>query len=995
MSSFQPPRLLLAVPFVWFVVYAPIAEASIDDGLVRKLKHLAPHEEVSVIVTMKGAAQAEAYQVRSRNKRDGRLLKAMKSQAKLSHAGIKKHLKSRQAKKLKEFWIINGLAVTIRADQVEELAAQPGVESVRYDEVVTFAAPLPVTVNLPPEWNLTAVGIPNLWAAGQTGAGVVVATMDTGLDVSHPDLAGKWRGGNNSWFDPHGQHADPYDAAGHGTQVMGLLVGGNASGYRIGAAPDAKFIAAKIFNDAGQSTYSDIHAAFQWLIDPDNNPDTQDAPDVVNASWGLPGTNNKCNVEFDNDIRALKAAGIAVVFAGGNDGPAPATGVSPASSAGVISTGAVDSALDVAIFSSRGPSPCGGGIFPTLVAPGESIFTTDVSSGGQAAYTIVSGSSFATSHVAGILALLAGKFPGLSVTDLEAALTQTTQDLGVPGADNNFGLGLLNAGAAMQALNNRPAGSTPQITSLPPTVAMVGVFYNYLVAARDADGGSLSYTLDNFPVGMSIDATGKIFWVPGSNQAGQYLVTVRVTDSSGLYVTQPYIVEVAGLNDAPVANDDIYEMLQSTTLTVLADGVLSNDTDKNNDRLVAVNFSDASVGTVTGNQEGSFVFYPPNPAFVGIATFTYQASDGGLTSAAATVTIKVVGSEAGTLTVPEKLPTNVVSNLPATSWQYPQVEEGAKAVEDTSGDETKVADVSKPESTQGEGGTPQFTSKPNTAATQGMDYTYQVAAITEDGGSLAFDLDAAPKGMSISEDGEISWIPTSTQIGDHQVVVRVTSMSKSFSTQSYIVEVANVNDAPVAISDSFTLLHGSKFRIAAPGVLKNDTDADSTPLTVVSYGQASTGTLMGNPDGSFAYKPPTPSFTGTATFVYKASDGELTSDETTVTIDVISNREPLAMSDTFTVSARMSGLPYSPRPFRVLNNDTDPDTEFDPDNKIDPASLTIVAKPEKGGSVKVTKRGEINYIPAVNFKGFETFSYNVSDTRKVKSRTVVVKIIVK
>ena len=84
-------------------------------------------------------------------------------------------------------------------------------------------------------------------------------------------------------------------------------------------APGARFIAARVFNDSGVSTDSAVHLAFQWLLDPDGNPATDDAPDVVNASWGaLLAT---CDREFEPDLQALRAAHILPVFAAGNSGP--------------------------------------------------------------------------------------------------------------------------------------------------------------------------------------------------------------------------------------------------------------------------------------------------------------------------------------------------------------------------------------------------------------------------------------------------------------------------------------------------------------------------------------------------------------------------------------------------------------------------------------------------------------------------------------------------
>ena len=127
---------------------------------------------------------------------------------------------------------------------------------------------------------------------------------------------------------------------GHGTSAMGLIVGGAASGSAIGMAPGATWIAAKIFNDSGTGTMSAIHLAYQWMLDPDGNPATADAPNVVNNSWTLatPG----CSTEFEPDLAALVAAGITPVFAAGNFGPGTSTDASPANNPDAFAVGATD-----------------------------------------------------------------------------------------------------------------------------------------------------------------------------------------------------------------------------------------------------------------------------------------------------------------------------------------------------------------------------------------------------------------------------------------------------------------------------------------------------------------------------------------------------------------------------------------------------------------------------------------------------------------------------
>ena len=229
---------------------------------------------------------------------------------------------------------------------------------------------------------------------------------------------------------------------------MGLLVGGDAGGTAIGVAPGAQWIAVKIFNDAGSASLSAIHQGFQWLLDPDGNPDTPDAPDIVNNSWGFTNLVDTCYQEFETNLQALRAAGIAVVFGGGEASvPAgtPSTSIPPANNPGVLAVGYTDAANQIVANSSRGPSACGGGIYPQLVAPGFGVLTADLNLGLPNPYTTVSGSSFAAPQVAGVMALLLSADPQASVEDLEQALKNSARDLGLSGPDNTYGYGLIDA----------------------------------------------------------------------------------------------------------------------------------------------------------------------------------------------------------------------------------------------------------------------------------------------------------------------------------------------------------------------------------------------------------------------------------------------------------------------------------------------------------------------------------------------------------------------
>jgi len=426
----------------------------IDPNLESVLQSSTSDEEISVIVTLADKADLKEFKNADKAFLRPMIIRALKNKADLTQVPVQAFLKAKGVKRVVTLWLINGVAVTAPADVLHELARLPGIESIRLDNKLSVPEVLSA-IPAVSEWNINVIRAPELWALGHTGLNVVVASMDTGVDINHPDLNTKWRGGTNSWFDPNGQHSAPYDAVGHGTQTMGIIVGGDAGGTAIGVAPGVEWIAVKIFNDSGVAIYSAIHQGFQWLLDPDGSADTNDAPDVVNNSWGLDSVNG-CSTEFQPDIQALKASGVAVTFSAGNYGPNQSTSVSPANNSGSFATGATDYLNQIASFSSRGLSACDGTVYPEVVAPGVNIRTTDLTFGGvfRDSYVNVSGTSFAAPHVSGAMALLFDAFPDLTLSELESALKQSSTDLGSTGPDNDHGYGLVDVMKAYEFISN-------------------------------------------------------------------------------------------------------------------------------------------------------------------------------------------------------------------------------------------------------------------------------------------------------------------------------------------------------------------------------------------------------------------------------------------------------------------------------------------------------------------------------------------------------------
>ncbi|MEO8446217.1 MAG: S8/S53 family peptidase, partial [bacterium] len=322
------------------------------------------------------------------------------------------------------------------------------------------------------ETGLKVIKADVLWRLGFTGAGRTVMHIDTGVDGLHPALAPRWWGNNgrpwyHSWFDPISPSStSPFDCGSHGTHTMGIMCGRNsATGDTIGVAPDAYWMSAGITDCPGASYPSMNILAYQWAMDADTNAATTFMPDVISCSWQDPnvGGTGQCTSIYVPTLAAVEAAGIAVCFSAGNSGPGVSTVTPPKNintdSLSVFSVGAVDgntAGTPIASFSSRGPSICGGSgtllIKPEVSAPGVNVRSSVPNNG----YTTMSGTSMASPHVAGSIALLKQVAPGLTGKQIKAALFSTAIDLGTPGEDNDYGKGLIDIYAAFQQLGVFP-----------------------------------------------------------------------------------------------------------------------------------------------------------------------------------------------------------------------------------------------------------------------------------------------------------------------------------------------------------------------------------------------------------------------------------------------------------------------------------------------------------------------------------------------------------
>ncbi len=307
-----------------------------------------------------------------------------------------------------------------------------------------------------PAWNLTLIGADRVWSElGVTGAGIVVGSSDSGVQGSHPELAAGFRGGDDSWYDPWNGSRSPTDHGGHGTHTLATAVG-----KHVGVAPGAQWTGCvNLDRNLGNPAYyldclQFMFAPFPAGGDPFADGRPERAPHVLTNSWGCPPLEGCDQDALRPATAAFAAAGIFFAVAAGNTGPSCGSVDDPPAPYGdAFTVGAVDRQRRVTDFSSRGPTP-DGLRKPDLVAPGARVLSAMPGGG----YATMDGTSMATPHVAGVVALMWSADPAL-IGDLDrtrqllrdtAAPAVTSPD-GCGSTENVVGAGLVDAYAAVRA----------------------------------------------------------------------------------------------------------------------------------------------------------------------------------------------------------------------------------------------------------------------------------------------------------------------------------------------------------------------------------------------------------------------------------------------------------------------------------------------------------------------------------------------------------------
>jgi subtilisin family serine protease len=425
-----------------------------------------------------------------------------------------------------------------------------------------------------------------VWALGVTGQGIVLADLDTGVQWDHPALQPHYRGWNGitathdyNWFDPVGESvSSPTDDQGHGTHTTGTLVGDDGAGTQTGVAPGAQWIACR--NMAyGKGSVSRYIACFQFALAPTdvngNNPNPALAADITSNSWTCwgetPYYEEGC-LQADSLLtatQALRSAGVMVIAAAGNQGGGcSSVAQSPGTYQSVLTIGStqLDAANTIAASSGRGPSAYDGSIKPDVVAPGVGIYSTLPNN----TYGSLSGTSMATPHVAGVVALMWSAVPGLrgDIDDTEAILRNTATPLtsgqtcgGVPGSsvpNNTYGYGLVNAQAAVsEALHETLSANVVSLNERLVPFTYTVTLTNFTALTRTDVGltvtlpASLTLLQVTQPVVQEEDTLSWSFGQLSPHTAVSVTLVVSA-DMTGAYTLTNYKTSLAMLTGEPV-----------------------------------------------------------------------------------------------------------------------------------------------------------------------------------------------------------------------------------------------------------------------------------------------------------------------------------------------------------------------------------------------------------------------------------------------------------
>ncbi|QEY14502.1 tandem-95 repeat protein [Cellvibrio sp. KY-GH-1] len=489
-------------------------------------------------------------------------------------------------------------------------------------------------------------------------------------------------------------------------------------------------------------------------------------------------------------------------------------------------------------------------------------------------------------------------------------------------SDGNGGTTTSVVTIGVTPVNDAPVTSNLSLTTNENTPINGGV------SASDPDGDTLSFSVSGNPANGTVvlnPSTGTFTYTPATGYKGSDSFVVTVSDGNGGIVTSTVTIGVSAVNNAPNAADDTASTNESTAVTIAVRG---NDVDPDGDSLTVTGVTQGANGSVVIDPITKNPIYTPNAGFTGTDSFTYTVDDGNGGTDTATVTV----------TVSAIVPPNTAPVAAADSF------------------------------TVAEGGT-----------LTGAAYDVLLNDTDADGDSLTAVLVSGPANgtLVLNANGTFTYVHNGSETTSDSFTYKVNDGTVDGNTVTVTINVAPVNDAPVAVDDLVSVNEDDSVVVA---VRTNDTDAEGGSLAVSSVTQGANGSVVidavtGNPIYT-----PNAGFNGSDSFTYTITDAGGATATATVNVTVIpQNDAPVAVADSFTVAegGTLTGAAYD-----VLLNDTDADG--------DSLTAVLVSGPANGTLV-LNANGTFTYVHNGSETTSDSFTYKVNDGT-VDGNTVTVTI---
>ena len=479
-------------------------------------------------------------------------------------------------------------------------------------------------------------------------------------------------------------------------------------------------------------------------------------------------------------------------------------------------------------------------------------------------------------------------------------------------SDGNGGTDMATVYVTINPINDPPIANDDFISvSEDSTDNQIDVLFNDL----DIDGDDIDISGVTNPLhGSAIFTVDYVYYTPNTDYEGSDQFNYSITDKNGGTNISTVFVSVGGLNDPPIANNDVAVVLEDSVDNII--DVLINDIDPDGDNVTIVSVTNPSHGTTT--TDGLFVFYSPAENYSGSDSFMYTIFDG-------------IGTDVADVSIT----VNSVNDPPVANDDYYNTEEDTTLVVSAPGVLTNDTDI--------------------------------------DSSTLSVSIVSSPTqgNLTFNSDGSFDYTPDLNYIGTDSFTYRAYDLENYSNIATVTIEISSLNDSPVANDDYYSTAEDTQLSVSAPGVLLNDTDEEGDSLTVNIITNATHGDVTLYSDGSFVYDPDENYF-GPDTFTYTANDGTTDSNIATVYIDISSVEDvPIAFDDYYETLEETTLIVNAPG---VLSNDTDPDNDvITADLLSDPLGSLIF---NSDGSFEYTPNTNYNGIDSFTYWANDSGNYS-------------------